>query len=289
MATVLDGKGTAAKIRHDIHLKVDKMEVKPGLVGFLVGDRHDTQTYFRMKERACKDAGIRSEKIVVPADVSEIELASLVKEQTQRPDIHGVFVQHPLPEHLNETELLDNITLDKDVDGLHPINSGKLLLKNLDPLYLPCCAKGILRLLKEYSIDVSGKRAVILGRSAIVGVPVAASFMEQNATITICHSKTKDIESIIKQADILVVCIGEPSSIKGSMIKPGTVVIDVGFNRVEDDSERGYHIEGDVDFESMLPVASHINPVPGGIGPMTIAMVMENVLLSAERKAGIVE
>lgn len=287
-AVVIDGKKAAnsirAAVRTDIENRISKGLPIPGLATVLVGDDPASQSYVQAKHHACEEAGIRSFAVNRPGDISQSELEREISELANNPTVHGILIQLPLPSNLDEEKALNMVPLEKDVDGFHPVNIGRLAQKGRQPLFAPCTPSGIIYLLKEYTDTLAGKRAVVLGRSNIVGMPVSLLLIKENATVTICHSRTKDISSITKEADILVAAIGRPEMVKGDWIKPGAVVIDVGVNRVDDSSKkRGYRLVGDVDFEEAIHVASAITPVPGGVGPLTIAMLMKNTLIAAER------
>jgi len=287
-ATVIDGKAAARSIREAVKNEVGERSAVnlpvPGLATVLVGEDPASQSYVRAKHRACDEAGIKSFAINLPEDISQKKLEGVISDLAHDTDVHGILVQLPLPNGLEEEKILNTIPLEKDVDGFHPINIGRLAQKGRQPLFTPCTPSGIIYLLKKYTNTLEGKRAVILGRSNIVGMPVSLLLLRENATITICHSRTKDLPLITKEADILVAAIGRPEMVKGSWIKSGAVVIDVGVNRVEDGSKkRGYRLVGDVDFEEALKVASAITPVPGGVGPLTIAMLMKNTLAAVVR------
>ncbi len=276
MATVIDGKKVSQEIRDELKRKVTHVTNKPGLAVVLVGSDPASQVYVGNKEKACKEIGYTSKKILLPETVDEKELIQTVQQLNHDHTVHGILVQFPLPSRLKQLEetVIRTIDPEKDVDGFHPINVGKLVTckgKVCDDLFLPCTPAGILELLHRYSIPIAGKDAVILGRSNLVGKPLAMLLLAGDATVTICHSKTQNIKTATQQADILIAAIGKPHFIDASYVKKGAVVIDVGINR----TEQG--LKGDVDFESVQAVASAITPVPGGVGPMTIAMLMENV------------
>jgi len=290
-AQIIDGKAIAATIRGEIAEEVAAMKDKygkvPGLATVLVGQRKDSQTYVRMKKKACAEVGITSFGHDLPADVSQAELLKLVKELNANPDVNGILVQLPLPDHIDEEEILGAVSLEKDVDGFHPINIGRLSMKRRDPLFSPCTPKGCIELLDRTGVQIEGKRAVVLGRSNIVGLPVSMLLLHRNATLTVCHSRTKDLPGVTRQADILVAAVGRAEMVKGDWIKPGAVVIDVGVNAVDDPTrKKGYRLVGDVDFTEATEVASAITPVPGGVGPMTIAMLLRNTMDSAKRTVG---
>lgn len=281
IAQLIDGKKISEEIKQEVAKEVKKLKesgVQPGLATILVGDDPASHIYVKNKVKDCKEVGIYSEKIVLPKETSEGELISIIEELNVRTDIDGILVQLPLPSHIDQFEVIRSINPDKDVDGFHPINQG-LMLIGKDTLY-PCTPAGIIEMLKRYNIEISGKNAVIIGRSNIVGKPAAVLLLKENATVTICHSKTKDLSEFTKNADILVVAVGRPKMITGDIIKEGAVVIDVGINRLGD------KIVGDVDFDSASKVASFITPVPGGVGLVTRAMLLKNTLIAAKRRAG---
>ncbi|MCU0286594.1 MAG: bifunctional methylenetetrahydrofolate dehydrogenase/methenyltetrahydrofolate cyclohydrolase FolD [Acidobacteria bacterium] len=285
---IIDGHQIAADIHTEIKSAVTEMKTKtgkvPGLATVLVGDRKDSQSYVKMKKKACAKAGMTSFGHEFPGDITQEKLISFVRELNNNPDVHGILVQLPLPGHIDEEDVLAAISLEKDVDGLHPVNIGRLSMKRREPLFVPCTPKGCIELLDRSGITIEGKNAVVLGRSNIVGLPVAMLLLHRNATVTICHSRTMDLPAVTRQADILVAAVGRAEMVKGNWIKPGAVVIDVGINPVDDpSSEKGYRLVGDVDFNEAKEVASAITPVPGGVGPMTIAMLLQNTLESAKR------
>ncbi|MCJ7622888.1 MAG: bifunctional 5,10-methylenetetrahydrofolate dehydrogenase/5,10-methenyltetrahydrofolate cyclohydrolase [Anaerolineaceae bacterium] len=287
-AIVIDGKSAANSIREAVKAKIIERVTKrlpiPGLATVLVGDDPASQSYVRAKHSACEEAGIRSFAVNLPVDISQQDLDRVLSDLAKDSAVHGILVQLPLPKGLDEENVLKAVPLEKDVDGFHPVNMGRLAQKGRQPLFVPCTPSGVIYLLKEYTDTLVGKQAVDLGRSNIVGMPVSLLLIKENATVTICHSRTEDISTITKKADILVAAIGRPEMVKGDWIKPGAVVIDVGVNRVDDSSKkRGYRLVGDVDFGEALNVASAITPVPGGVGPVTIAMLMKNTLIAAER------
>jgi len=288
-ATIIDGRKAAEEIRQEVKVKVDQRKKKgldiPGLATVLIGDDPASQSYVRGKHRACEQAGINSFAYELPADVSQNEVETLIEKLNNDDRIHGILVQLPLPKELDEEKILGKISLEKDVDGFHPVNIGRLAQKGRKPLFTPCTPTGIIHLIKQATNTIEGKRAVVLGRSNIVGMPVSLLLLGENATVTICHSRTADLEKEVQGADILIAAIGKPEFVKGTWIKPGAVVIDVGVNRVEDPSrKRGYRLVGDVAFDEAVEVASAITPVPGGVGPMTIAMLLRNTLIAAERQ-----
>ncbi len=286
-AKIIDGKAVAARIRAEVATKVEAMEAehgfRPGLATVLVGEDPASQTYVRMKHKACEECGIVSFGHELPADASQDEVEGLVRELNANPQVHGILVQLPLPKHLNEEAVLNAISIEKDVDGFHPLNIGRLSMKGREPLFIPCTPYGVIVLLEEAGVTFEGANAVVLGRSNIVGMPAAMLLVHRNATVTICHSRTKDLPALCRQADILVAAVGRAEMVRGDWIKPGAVVIDVGTNQKEDPSaKRGYRLVGDVAFDEAVEVAGAITPVPGGVGPMTIAMLMKNTLRGAE-------
>lgn len=286
-AKVIDGKAVAEHLRTEVAEEVAKRisqgKSKPGLATILVGDDPASQSYVRSKHKACAEVGIESFSFELPADASQDRLEGLIKELSSDPQVNGILVQLPLPGGLNEEHALNTVALEKDVDGFHPVNIGRLAQKGRNPLFIPCTPAGVMYLLEKELPTLEGANAVVLGRSNIVGMPVALLLIRANATVTICHSKTKNLPEIVKQADVLVAAIGKAEMVRGSWIKPGAVVIDVGINRVEDASKaKGYRMVGDVAYEEAAQVASAITPVPGGIGPMTIAMLLRNTLKAAQ-------
>jgi methylenetetrahydrofolate dehydrogenase (NADP+) / methenyltetrahydrofolate cyclohydrolase len=286
-ATIIDGKVIAARIRGEIAAQVQQMAEKdgfrPGLATVLVGDNPASHQYVSMKRKACAEVGIESFHFEVPATVSQEDLEKLVQDLNARKDIHGILVQLPLPAHLDESRILSLVSLEKDVDGFHPINIGRLAMKGREPEFVSATPAGIIRLLEESGVQFAGANAVVLGRSNIVGMPVSLLLVKRDATVTICHSRTKDLARVIRQADILVAAVGRARMVKGDWIKPGAVVIDVGTNRIDDPTAaKGTRTVGDVDFEAAKEVAGAITPVPGGVGPMTIAMLLSNTLKAAK-------
>ncbi|KAL5863546.1 hypothetical protein ACOSQ3_001060 [Xanthoceras sorbifolium] len=287
-AKIIDGKAVAKQIRDEITAEVSRMKdaigVVPGLAVILVGDRKDSATYVRNKKKACDSVGINSFEVHLPEDSSEHEVLKFISGFNDDPSIHGILVQLPLPSHMNEQNVLNAVSLEKDVDGFHPLNIGRLAMRGREPLFVPCTPKGCIELLHRYDIDIKGKKAVVIGRSNIVGMPAALLLQREDATISIVHSRTKNPEKITKQADIIISAVGQPNMVRGSWIKPGAVIIDVGINPVEDaKSPQGYRLVGDVCYEEACQVASAITPVPGGVGPMTIAMLLSNTVSSAKR------
>lgn len=277
MAILIDGKAVSAAERESIKEQILQMNVKPGLAVILVGEDPASQVYVRNKKKACADVGIYSESYDLPAETSQDELLALIDKLNKKDDIHGILVQLPLPKHIDETAVINAIVPEKDVDAFHPVNVGKIMTGDYD--FLPCTPAGVMCLLKHYNIDPSGKECVVVGRSNIVGKPQAMLLIHANGTVTICHSRTKDLKAKCLEADILVVAIGKPDFITGDMVKEGAVVVDVGINRKADGK-----LTGDVDFASVEPKASYITPVPGGAGPMTITMLLKNTVKAAELK-----
>jgi len=285
---IIDGKKIAELLRTEIKDRVARRISKkltiPGLATILVGEDPASQVYVRSKHRACDDTGMKSFAFNLPADTPQEKIESLIKNLNSDKNVHGILVQLPLPKHIDEERVLSSVALEKDVDGFHPINIGRLAQKGREPLAVPCTPAGVIYLLKSVLTSLEGKHAVVLGRSNIVGMPASLLLIRENATVTICHSKTQDLPSVVREADILVAAIGRPEMVKGNWIKPGAVVIDVGINRIEDASkERGYRLVGDVAYEEACVFASAITPVPGGVGPMTIAMLLQNTLAAANR------
>ncbi len=282
MDKIIDGKAIAAKIREEIAAGVAVLKgkgVTPGLAVVLVGDDPASQVYVRMKEQACEKAGIFSDEHKLPAETSEAQLLALIDELNRDPRIDGILVQLPLPKQIDESKILEAISPKKDVDGFHPYNVGRLVTGN--PLFQPCTPYGVMKMIEHTGIDLTGKEVVVVGRSNIVGKPVALMCLAQHATVTICHSRTKDLAAQVAKADVLIAAVGRAEMIKGDWIKPGAVVIDVGVNRVGEKK-----LVGDVEFNAALQRAGAITPVPGGVGPMTITMLLYNTLESAKRRVG---
>lgn len=260
----------------------------PGLAVVIVGSRKDSQTYVNMKRKACAEVGICSIDVDLPEDISETALVAEVHRLNADPAVHGILVQLPLPKHINEEKILSEISIEKDVDGFHPLNIGKLAMKGREPLFVPCTPKGCMELLSRSGVTVKGKRAVVVGRSNIVGLPVSLLLLKADATVSVVHSRTPDPESIVREADIVIAAAGQAMMIKGDWIKPGAAVIDVGTNSIDDPTRKsGYRLVGDVDFAAASKVAGYLTPVPGGVGPMTVAMLLKNTVDGAKR--GIVE
>jgi len=290
-AKLIDGKAIAEALREVVKQKVSERAEKglpvPGLATVIIGDNPASKVYVRMKQKACEEAGILSVGHELPADASQEDVEKLVKQLNADPQIHGILVQLPLPAGLDEERVLNTISLEKDVDGFHPINIGRLAQKGREPLFVPATPSGVLYLLEKTGVELEGANAVVLGRSNIVGMPVSLLLVRANATVTICHSRSVDIPAIIREADVLIAAVGIPEYVRGDWIKPGATVIDVGVNRVEDESRKsGYRLVGDVAYEEALEVAGAITPVPGGVGPMTIAMLLHNTLRAARLADG---
>ena len=289
-AKIIDGKALAARLRAEIadgvaSLKSEK-GVTPGLAVILAGDNPASISYVTAKERACAEAGMLSRELRLPADVPEAELLSAISKLNSDPAIHGILVQLPLPKGLDEKKVIDAISPGKDVDGFTPVNVGRMLIG--EPCFLPCTPHGILKLIEFAGLDLRGRHAVVMGRSNIVGKPVAALLArkETNATVTVCHTGTPDVAAFTRTADVVVVAAGRPGTLTGDMLKPGAVVIDVGVNRVPDATRpKCFRLVGDADFDSCAQVASAITPVPGGVGPMTITMLLWNTLQAAQQHA----
>jgi len=289
-AQIIDGKQVAADMRAELKAEVAKLKeqgIVPGLGVILVGEDPAAQSYVTAKERTCEEIGIYSDDNRLPEETTQEELIALVEKMNNDPKINGILVQLPLPKHLNEAEVLLAIDPDKDVDGFHPMNVGKMMVG--EKAFLPCTPHGIIQLLIRSGVTIEGANVVIVGRSNIVGKPLANMLIQKNATVTVCHTRTKDLADKTKQADIVIAAAGRPNMVTADMVKEGVVVIDVGVNRVEDATKkRGYRLVGDVDFEAVKEKASLITPVPGGVGPMTITMLLYNTVESAKRAAGLV-
>jgi methylenetetrahydrofolate dehydrogenase (NADP+)/methenyltetrahydrofolate cyclohydrolase len=279
MVKIIDGKGISKRIRGELAREVENFTkatgIKPKLSVVLVGDDPASQIYVRNKERGAEELGMSSETKRIPASIKQKELVEIVEELNRDRAVHGILVQLPLPKGLDENEAIAAISPQKDVDGLHPFNLGRLV-RNEAPFHLSCTPQGIMELILSTGIEINGKEAVVVGRSNIVGKPIALMLLQKHATVTICHSRTKDLGAVVKRADIVVAAVGSPGLIRGEMIKEGAVVIDVGMNRV------GEKLVGDVDFETAKERAAFITPVPGGVGPMTITMLLKNTLRAAE-------
>ncbi len=286
-ARIIDGAAIAIQIRNEIKekvaIRVRSGKDAPGLATVLVGDNPASHVYVRSKHKACQEAGIISYAHELPGSASQTEVEALIRQLNEDGRVHGILVQLPLPAGLDEEKVLSNVHLDKDVDGFHPVNIGRLAQKGRQPNFVPCTPAGVMYLLYKEFQTLSGINAVVLGRSNIVGMPVALLLVKADATVTICHSKTRDLEDVVRRADVLVAAVGRMEMVKASWVKPGAIVIDVGINQKEDaDRPRGYRLVGDVDYESVKEVAGAITPVPGGVGPMTIAMLLQNTLKAAD-------
>jgi methylenetetrahydrofolate dehydrogenase (NADP+)/methenyltetrahydrofolate cyclohydrolase len=286
-AQIIDGKKIADDIRNDVAGKIKARlalgKPAPGLATVLVGDDPASQSYVKSKRKACEQVGILSFSYELPATASQQEVETLIQSLDADPRVNGILLQLPLPQGLGEEKILSKISIHKDVDGFNPINIGRLAQKRREPSFVPCTPAGILYMLEQTLPTLEGKHAIVLGRSNIVGMPVALLLVKANATVTICHSRTEDLPEVVRSGDIVVAAIGKPEMVRGSWIKPGAVVIDVGINRVEDKTkEKGYRMVGDVAFDEVKEIASFISPVPGGVGPMTIAMLLQNSLIAAE-------
>ena len=280
-ARIIDGKAIAQEVRAEWKVRADMLKARgitPGLAVIIVGEDPASRVYVANKVKACAELGLHSEHIVMPADTPEATLLAKIGELNRDPKIHGILVQLPVPRHIASNKVLEAISPDKDVDGFHPVNVGALVAGNMR--FAPCTPCGAMKLLEKCGVTIEGKHAVVVGRSNIVGKPMALMLLQQNATVTICTSKTVDLARFTRDADILVVATGKPKMITGDMIKPGAAVIDVGINRLPDGK-----LCGDVDFDSAKPVAGWITPVPGGVGPMTITMLVANTVQAAERSA----
>ena len=283
MAKRIDGKAISARVKAEVKTEVEALArqgIQPGLAVVIVGDDPASRIYVNNKKKACAAAGIYSEEYALPAATTQQELLDLIHQLNQKPEINGILVQSPLPKGLDEALVVENIDPKKDVDAFHAYNVGKIMIG--DYHFLPCTPAGIMELLKTYDIPVEGKRCVVIGRSNIVGKPMAMLLLHQNGTVTICHSRTKDLPAVTSQADILVSAMGKSHFVTADMVKPGAVVIDVGMNRDENGK-----LCGDVDFAAVEPLASYITPVPGGVGPMTIAMLLKNTVTAAKLQNGL--
>jgi len=293
VAKILDGKAISAEIRAELKTRVTelaKKDIVPGLAVLLVGDDPASRSYVTAKERACEEAGIYSKEVKLPATATQEEIMDVVQQFNADDRINGILVQLPLPDSAMEEAVIEAIDPDKDVDGFHPMNVGRMMMGL--PAFVPCTPNGILQILKRSGIETSGAHVVVIGRSNIVGRPMINLLSQKtelgNATVTMCHTRTKNMAEFTRQADIVIAAVGWPDTLTADMIKEGAVVIDVGVNRVEDDTKkRGYRLCGDVDFEPVAEKASAITPVPGGVGPMTITMLLSNTVESAVRRYGV--
>jgi len=284
----IDGKAIAETITKEIAAELTDLKAKtgkaPGLAVVIVGSRGDSQTYVNMKKKKCKECGIESYGKELPETVSQEELLKVVQDFNADPNVHGILVQLPLPKHIDEATILSAISIEKDVDGFHPLNIGALCMKGRDPLFVPCTPKGCIELLDRMGVEMKGKHAVVLGRSNIVGMPAALLLLKRDATVSIVHSRTVNPEAEVRRADILISCCGQAQIVKSKWIKKGAVIIDVGTNAVPDASKKaGFRLVGDCDYAEVSKTASMCTPVPGGVGPMTIAMLMRNTADSVKR------
>lgn len=282
MAEIISGKVISAAVKDRIKNEIEELKTKgvvPGLAVIIVGDDPASKVYVGSKEKACIELGMYSEKYELPQNTTEQELLELIQKLNVDSKIHGILCQLPLPKHLNEKTVINAIDPKKDVDAFHPQNVGKIMIGDYD--FLPCTPAGIMEMLKFSKIETKGKRCVVIGRSNIVGKPMAMLMLHADATVTICHSRTRDLKSVCKEADILIAAVGKANFVTADMVKPGAVVIDVGMNRPE-----GGKLCGDVDFDNVSPICSAITPVPGGVGPMTISMLMQNTLTAAKKTLG---
>lgn len=286
-AQIIDGKAIAAQIYDEIKAEVAELKEKhgitPTLATVLVGENPASKTYVASKQKTCVDCGFYSIGEHLPEDATQEQVEAVVARFNADPGVHGILVQLPLPKHLNEERILSLISIEKDVDGFHPLNIGRLAMKGRKPLFVPCTPAGCIELLVRSGVEIKGAEAVVLGRSNIVGLPVSLLLLHHDATVTICHSRSRDLPAICRRADILVAAVGQPKMVKGDWVKPGAAVIDVGINRIPDPTTKsGTRLVGDVDFDEVKEVAGYITPVPGGVGPMTIAMLMWNTLAGAK-------
>jgi 5,10-methylene-tetrahydrofolate dehydrogenase/methenyl tetrahydrofolate cyclohydrolase len=286
-AQLIDGKLIAQQVREEVAVKVAERTAagkqKPTLATVLVGDRPDSAAYVTSKGKACQELGMGSISEHLPADATQEQVESLVKSLNANPEVSGILVQLPMPSHIDEERVLSLINIEKDVDGFSPLNIGRLAQKGREPLFVPCTPYGCIYLLEKSGVRIEGASAVVLGRSNIVGLPAALLLIGKNATVTVCHSRTKDLPGVVRGADILIAAIGKTEMVRGDWVKPGAAVIDVGINSIPDATRKsGHRLVGDVCFEEVKDVAGFITPVPGGVGPMTIAMLMKNTLRAAE-------
>ncbi|PKO12659.1 MAG: bifunctional methylenetetrahydrofolate dehydrogenase/methenyltetrahydrofolate cyclohydrolase [Chloroflexi bacterium HGW-Chloroflexi-10] len=286
-AQLIDGKAIAQKLRMEVADAVMKRtalgKMQPTLATVLIGDRPDSAAYVASKQKACADLGMGSVNHTLPADANQSQVEDLVKKLNDDRRVSGILVQLPMPAHLDEERVLSLISIEKDVDGFSPLNIGRLAQKGREPLFVPCTPFGCIYLLEQVGVKLEGANAVVLGRSNIVGMPAALLLIGRNATVTVCHSRTRDLPDVVRNADIVIAAIGRTEMVRGSWIKPGAAVIDVGINQVVDSTRKsGHRLVGDVCFDEAKEVAGWITPVPGGVGPMTIAMLMKNTLHAAE-------
>ena len=293
-AQLLDGTTMSAAIRDEVKTGVRELEAKSGIVPrlatVLVGEDPGSKSYVGMKQKQCEAAGMKPLGRHLPEDVSQEGLKEAIAELNADPDVHGILVQLPLPDHLDEESALAAIALEKDVDGFHPVNIARLTLQGMEPTFAPCMPLGCIELLDRYNVEIKSKEAVVLGPSNIVGLPTALLLLHRGAMLTICHPHTENLAETSRRADILVAAIDQPSMVKAEWVKPGAAVIDVGWSRVKDETaKKGFRVVGNVDFDAVSQVAGYLTPVPGGTGPMTIALLLQNTLLSARRFAGLID
>ncbi len=293
-AIIIDGKVVAetvkAHAREEVEMLKATCRIVPGLATVLVGENPASKTYVANKQKMCQELGMESIGHHPDASISQEELLALVHSLAVDPKVHGILVQLPLPAHIDQETVLGAIPIEKDVDGFHPINIGRLAMKGREPMFAPCTPLGCIELIKAAGTKIEGARAVVLGRSNIVGMPVACLLIHANATVTVCHSRTRNLPDVVREADIVVAAIGRARFVQGDWIKPGATVIDVGINSIPDATKKsGQRLVGDVDFDAAKEVAGAITPVPGGVGPMTIAMLMHNTVTAAKRAAGLIK
>jgi len=286
-AEIIDGKALAQEIRFKVAEDVERMiaagKLRPGLATVLVGENPASQVYVRSKQKACAQAGIEAFGYALPANATQAKVESLVTKLNGEPRVNGILVQLPLPTGLDEERVLNTISIEKDVDGFNPLNIGRLAQKGRDPLFVPCTAAGVMVMLEEAGVQLEGANAVVIGRSNIAGMPIALLLVRRNATVTVCHSRTRNLPALTRTADVLIVAVGRPEMVRGDWVKPGAVVIDVGTNRVEDPTrDKGYRLTGDVYFDEVKEVASVISPSPGGTGPMATALLLKNTVRAAK-------
>jgi methylenetetrahydrofolate dehydrogenase (NADP+)/methenyltetrahydrofolate cyclohydrolase len=289
-AKIIDGKAVADRMQAEIATDAARFREQtgyaPGLGVVLVGDNPASQMYVRMKQRACERVGMHSVGHLLPADSTQEQVEAAVHSLNDDPRIHGILVQLPMPKQIDEERVLRLVSLEKDVDGFHPINVGLLAQKGREPFFTPATPTGCMVLLEEAGAKLEGANAVVIGRSNIVGLPIALMLMKANATVTVCHSRTKDVAEVVRRADVVIAAIGQPEYVKGDWLKPGAIVVDVGTNKIDDPtSDKGYKYAGDVEYESAIQTAGAITKVPGGVGPMTITMLLANTLKAAQRLA----
>jgi 5,10-methylene-tetrahydrofolate dehydrogenase/methenyl tetrahydrofolate cyclohydrolase len=285
-AKLIDGKAVAESVRARVREEADKLKketgIVPGLATVLIGDNPASKAYVGSKQKMCNELGMYSVGHHLAGDISQEDALNVVRELGADPKVHGILVQLPLPAHLDSEAILGAVPLHKDVDGFHPLNIGRLAMKNRDPLFVPCTPAGCIVLVESAGTKIEGARAVVLGRSNIVGLPAAMLLVHRNATVTICHSRTQNLPAVVREADIVIAAIGKPNFVKADWVKPGATIIDVGINSIADATKAsGRRLVGDVDFDNVKEVAGAITPVPGGVGPMTIAMLMQNTLNAA--------